>query len=59
MTMQIASAKDKNPVSGELCFYGLLLRFGTSIILCSEFQSSSVIGLVIRMESKLMILGLP
>ena len=38
---------------------GLLLGFGTLIILCSKFQSSSVIGLIIRMESKLMILGLP
>ena len=38
---------------------GLLLRFETLIIPCSRFQSSSVIGLIVRMESKLMILGLP
>ena len=25
-TMQIASAKDKNPVFGELCFYGIIIE---------------------------------
>ncbi|KAL6349375.1 hypothetical protein AAG906_034031 [Vitis piasezkii] len=27
-TMQIASAKDQNPVFGELCFYGIITRSG-------------------------------
>ena len=53
-TMQIASAKDKNPIFGELCFYGIITEIWDLDYTSLGFQFSSVTGLTIITTSKLM-----
>ena len=56
--MQIASAKDKNPVLGDMCFYGVVTdiwdldynMFNIYVFKCEWF--------IAQMVSKLMSLGL-
>ena len=58
LTMQISSAKDKNLIFGELCFYGVIYEIGILITLCLGFQFSCVTRLTITTTLKLMNLGL-
>ena len=52
--MQIASSKDKNPVLGEMCFYGVVKEIWDLDYNMFKFVVLSVIGLIIRAVSKLM-----
>ena len=47
--MQIASAKDKNLVFGELCFYEIIIEIWDLDIPCLGYQFSSVIESTIKM----------